>query len=564
MAAVAPMTKQAGPRFDPETVRELAGDRSFARGEAYFRDGAVAIISLRPQRVVARVAGSEDYRTELTGSGADIGGSCSCRAFHDYGFCKHMVAAALAANAAGEAQTTGGNPLDRIRDHLRSKPVDALVDMILDMAERDPALFRKLDLAAATLQGDGKAIESRLRKAIDGATRTRGYIEYAAVSGWAEGVNEALDALADLAGAQSGVALKLAEHAIDRIGSAVMEIDDSDGHGGALLDRARDIHLAACSAERPDPVGLARYLFERELHHPFDTFEGAAGLYEDVLGEAGLAEYRRLANKAWSKLPARMGRRKGRMDDFSGDRGRLMTILDFFAERDGDVEARIALRARDLSSPWQYQQLARFCLDQGREEEALKHAEEGLWIFEDESPDLGLTLLVADLLAKKGRKEDAAARLWTVFEKEPSFDLYNRLARIGGKAARDRAIKLIEARSSAAKRADWSWNQPGNLLVEILMHEKAFDEAWAAVARHGATSGMKEALARATERTHPGEALAVYAARVEELAGGAAYEEAVKLIARMAKLRGAAEHASYVADLRQRHQRKRNFMKLLA
>jgi hypothetical protein len=35
------------------------------------------------------------------------------------------------------------------------------------------------------------------------------------------------------------------------------------------------------------------------------------------------------------------------------------------------------------------------------------------------------------------------------------------------------------------------------------------------------------------------------------------------LIRRMAKLRGAAEQADYLAALRERHRRKRNFMKLL-
>ena len=334
----------------------------------------------------------------------------------------------------------------------------------------------------------------------------------------------------------------------------------------ALAEIMSEFKAKAAAVTAPSEMWakLARYLFERELRHPYDTFDGAAGLYEDVLGEPGLAEYRRLANAAWDKLPARMGRRKTPMADLSDDRRRLMTILDFFAERDGDIAARIALRARDLSTPWGYPQLAQFCLDQGREEEALKHAEEGLWIFEDESPDLGLTLFVAELLSKKGRKDDAAAHLWVIFEKEPSFDLYNRLARIGGKAARDRAIRFIEARSSSRKRPALDWNEPGSLLVQILTHERAFDEAWAAAASHGAASGTKEALARASERTHPREALAVYAARVEELAGAARYEDAVKLIAHMAKLRDAAEHASYVADLRQRHQRKRNFMKLLA
>ena len=89
-------------RFDIETLRELAGDRSFARGKVYFRDGCVQILSLGSKRVVAEVSGTQDYRTVLTGRAEDIDGECSCPAFEDQGFCKHMVATALAANAAGD------------------------------------------------------------------------------------------------------------------------------------------------------------------------------------------------------------------------------------------------------------------------------------------------------------------------------------------------------------------------------------------------------------------------------------------------------------------------------
>lgn len=71
-------------------------------------------------------------------------------------------------------------------------------------------------------------------------------------------------------------------------------------------------------------------------------------------------------------------------------------------------------------------------------------------------------------------------------------------------------------------------------------------------------------LAKASERFHPREALAAYAENVEELANRGLYEEAFKLIKRMAKLQDAAEHASYVSTLKMRHKRKRNFMKLLA
>ena len=102
-----------------------------------------------------------------------------------------------------------------------------------------------------------------------------------------------------------------------------------------------------------------------------------------------------------------------------------------------------------------------------------------------------------------------------------------------------------------------------DLLVEALMHEKQFDTAWSAVRQFGASDYTREKLVLTTDVDYPGEALEFYVAQVERLAGGAAYAEAVKVIARMAKLRSAAEHAAFLVDLRARHGRKRTFMKLL-
>ena len=99
-----------------------------------------------------------------------------------------MVAAALAANAAGtDAGADGAGALARIRDHLKAKGIDALVAMILDIAERDPALFRRLDAAAASIDADDRTLEARLRKVIDAATRSSGFIDYREAAGWAEG-----------------------------------------------------------------------------------------------------------------------------------------------------------------------------------------------------------------------------------------------------------------------------------------------------------------------------------------------------------------------------------------
>ena len=549
------------PRFDVGAVRELAGDKVFGRGEEYYRDGQVQILSIEPSRVLAQVAGSEDYRTTLTGRGKTIDGHCSCPAFTDWGFCKHMVAVALAVNATDDRESEGGGALPRIREHLKTKSVSDLAEMIVGLAERDSQLFRKLELAAAGTQADDATLEARLRKAIDGATRVGHYIDYSAATEWADGVNEALDAIEQLAsGPRAALALKLAERAIERIEGAFESIDDSDGHLGALLHRVQEIHLAAASVVRPDPVQLARDLFAHEMDDDHDIFHNAVALYADVLGERGLAEYRRLATAAWDKLPPRSGKARAGHDDF-GRYHQLKDILDFFAERDGDIDARIVLRAKDLSSQWDYLQLAEFCSAEGRHEEALRRAEEGLWLFEDDRPDERLLFFTVKLLSKARRKADAAAHLWRAFEKAPSFELYKQILKFEGHAAGKRAIALLVSRVAARQRP--AWNDGLELLIKILMHEKQFDVAWSTVKKFDASVYTKQELAHASDRQHPSEALQVYAAQVEQLASGGNYDEAVKVIARMGKIRSVPEQAAYVADLKMRHGRKRNFMKRL-
>lgn len=58
------------PRFDAETLREVAGDKVFARGEDDVQGGLVMLLSVEPDRVLAEVRGTEPYRTVVTGSRA--------------------------------------------------------------------------------------------------------------------------------------------------------------------------------------------------------------------------------------------------------------------------------------------------------------------------------------------------------------------------------------------------------------------------------------------------------------------------------------------------------------
>ncbi len=171
-------------------------------------------------------------------------------------------------------------------------------------------------------------------------------------------------------------------------------------------------------------------------------------------------------------------------------------------------------------------------------------------------------MLAAELLQKAGRNGDAEKHLRQAFEAAPSFALYERLDKLGD-PLRSWAVDLLEGRLG---KPEFARSASPSLLLEILMRQKMFDRAWSAARRHTLSPYITEALAKASEKTHPREAVETYAGLVEQLVrtgGNRGYEQAVKLIARMKALQDKAEYVRFVTALKLRHGRKRNFMKLL-
>ena len=565
-------------RFDVAALRDMAGEKVFARGVDYHEAGQVEIVTLDASRVLASVIGSELYRCELVGAGRKFSGVCSCRAFSDWDFCKHLVATALAANSLGQgALEQASGRLAKIREHLRSRGVEGLVEMVVRLAERDPSLLKELELSAAVATADDKTLYAQFKKAITDVTRTRDYVEYGEARRWAQGIESVLDRIAGLVeSGRAALVLRLLDYFFARMDEALGSIDDSDGEGGGVYAKACEIHGAACREAKPDPVELARDLFAREVDSGWDFFHGASETYEDVLGDVGLAEYRRLASEASQKIKPRRAGRQQVEDDQLSNRYAVAAILERFAERDGDIDGIIAIRAKDLSTAYDYLGIAQLCLDHGREPEALKWAEEGLWQFED-NPDQRLVLFASDLYQRIGREQDADKLLWRTFERHPSLALYERLKTAAGTdrrstdAVRDRALAWLRAEvEKPTGRSGMRWSSPTELLVQMAMTEGLLTDAWSVVNSHRCSERLLEQLAEASEQSHPAESLKVYSDRVERMVrtgGQSNYENACRIVGRIRRLReGLGEtkqHAAYLDDLRNRHKAKRNFMKLL-
>lgn len=101
--------------------------------------------------------------------------------------------------------------------------------------------------------------------------------------------------------------------------------------------------------------------------------------YASLLGKKGLAEYRKLAEAEWAKLPPLQS---GRRDvDGYGSRYRITHLMETLVKESGDMEALVAIQKRDPSSSWAYLRIAEAYKEKGKYDAALEWAEAGRKAF---------------------------------------------------------------------------------------------------------------------------------------------------------------------------------------
>lgn len=84
----------APPSFNEFTIRDMATEKSYYRGEDYFESGAVRNLELRGDEYRAYVYGARRYTVEISEEDGELHTSCTCP--YDWGgVCKHIVAVML-------------------------------------------------------------------------------------------------------------------------------------------------------------------------------------------------------------------------------------------------------------------------------------------------------------------------------------------------------------------------------------------------------------------------------------------------------------------------------------
>jgi uncharacterized Zn finger protein len=568
-------------------LEALAGGTAFRRGEEYLSVGAVGRLRVQENKVSAKVEGTETYQVELWDEEGELAGDCTCPRAGDGYFCKHCVAVGLAwldehgsaslpADGAGRkpVKVKRRDPWKGIRHYLETQPTESLVEVLLDVAQRDDRLFQALLLKAERTHGGGNA-EKAFRRAIDDAVRIRGFIDWREVGTYAGNIDQVADSLAELLQPDSAAMLVgLAEHAIEKIENALEQVDDSNGEIGGIVYRLGELHLKACTLAKPDPVALAERLFRFETTLPFGLCSFDAATYRTPLGKKGLQRYRELAEAEWQKI-------KPRTDDkgYDAHRSAITRIMERLAEASGDIDELVAIKAKDLSSSYRYLGIAEILAKAKRRDEALGWAERGLKAFPDRPHNDLRDFLVAAYLKRK-RSDEALQLTWIQFEERPGLEPYKKLHEVAGKlgiwpAQRERALAWLDQAIAKEAASTNRWKpKPStpnySLRVSIALWEEDLDAAWTAAHQGICDRSLLITLAGKLEKDRADDAISLYQRVIPVIVDetkNSAYEEGVRLVRRIGSLMKAQNRlrafGDYLAELRLQFKPKRNFIKLL-
>ncbi|SAK90645.1 hypothetical protein AWB82_06384 [Caballeronia glebae] len=575
-----------------EEVQSLADVKTFARGRAYFHDGAVSKLDERDDVLRASVSGSSRYSVELkVGLGEELAYACTCPVGQTGTFCKHLVAVALSwlENSGAEVFHQEGPAPTKTRkkrktteqlinEYVATLSGDAMRELLLEAVERDMVLRDKLLFAARAASANDL---TSMKAAVKDATRIGRPLDWRESGAYGDGLFSLAEALRQrLQGPAASQVVELAELAIAGAEKSLAQIDDSNGDVMPGILELAAVHLEACKQTSPDPVKLADRLFRYQSEGAWDTFYDLLPKYAEPLGERGMLRYRALVEEAWRQFPS-LAPKDGLRRSFDGNRTRLEHAAISLAEFDGDVDEQIAIRQKDLSAPYRYLLIAEICAQNGQYDDGLDRARQGLAAFKE--PDRRLLDFCVTEYLRRDDSVEADLYAWVRFEQRLDAEGFAALMEVARAThsvdqARERAFALLwalvkkEEASAAVNKSAWYHPRARTTIVEILLAAKEHDTAWAVFAGGPVATSLWATMASIRAKTHPRDAIALFhrllPIAAEEGTRKARYEEAVGIVRKIRSLRmELGEHLEFEKELdmfRKAYGAKRNFMKLLA
>jgi uncharacterized Zn finger protein len=555
------------PKITEGKIRELTTERSFDRGQQYYRNGAITNPTRQDNRIWADCYGSEVYQTSATLTASAVADlHCSCP--YDWGgACKHEVALLL----TYVHQPDDFHVIPPLRELLANHSRDDLLTLIDRVLQQQPDLLTSLEIAAevSAPQPAGKQIDtSAYRRQIQRALRGDDMRTISKALEPALKMAEQLYNAGDNFNAGRFYQILLAEITTSYDGE--LQSIDYDGDVACFSQDAAE-GLGHCLADALiDPATRQEWLntlLEGVLEDMnLGGIDFAAGAVEPLIELATDAE--------WEVLEAQIRQALDRSDSH-WSRDRLTGLIASRLEHVGRAEAAQDVML-ELSSP---EQKVFVLLNQGRYDVAIGMAKQHLSTYP------GLVIQFADALIAAGEDKKALRYITEQADTESRYGYGEWLAKYyrehgDAKTALkfeeasfmqrpwldnyQRIQKLAESIGSWAKLRSRLLKQlteqkQWQLLVEIAIHEQDGNQALKLLKNlptHRQTP-LKLAIALISESAV---AIAIYEELVHvtiERRNRSAYQEAVRYLQSIQKLqklpKTSKDWKQYIQSIRDRY-----------
>jgi uncharacterized Zn finger protein len=541
----------------------------------------------------------EPYRAQVTFAGDRLdGATCTCP--YDWGgWCKHIVAALLAARQnPGDVEKR--QPLAEL---LAGLDRDQLQALLLKLADHEPGVVAMIEAQVPLLapsstpvdgphapqsqppppQVDPKALRRQVRSLLGISGGRRSWRSYANVGSAAAAVSETVSQAQKLVEAGDGRgALIMLDVITDEFLAVWEELDDSDGESidffgelGGIWAEALLTTDSNAQERRAWIPKLEAWQSELDDYGIDDAFEPALAAAAHGWEEPSLQRvlHGEITERgAWEDDPpawadelatARLNvlERQGRHQEYlylaeaEGQTDRYVTML----ARLGRGAEALAFGRAHLTTAQEAFDLATALWERGEVERSLESAELGLTL---EGPKGALASWLRDRAAEQGQTDRALAAARIAFDAELSLATYLKIQELAGPdwpAQRSASLDRL--------RKVRSYYPQGP--VEIFLHEGLIEDAIAAVDQ-GATHTLVEQVAEAAINSHPDWVIAASRRQAEGIVDDGKSQYYGAAARWLGKARAAyqangreQEWQSYLAGLLDRHRRKYTLVPLL-
>jgi hypothetical protein len=306
---------------------------------------------------------------------------------------------------------------------------ERLVDILLELADEQPAIKRRLRLELAGEAG-GEIVAAEIIKRITALRSAKSFIDWQRRPDFVRDLDLTRAQISGrVAQTRPDLALDLMWRFMALAEPVINRVDDSNGSvGGVFRAACDDLGLLASKAS-PDQQALAERVFAAVIKNEYGEFDRLVPVIFPALGAAGVAALRARLLAALPERPA-----KGRFDSRAAAVRRALQDL---ADGEGDVEAYIALvPSEDRKRSAVAAEIGRRLLNTGRAEEAVvaleiaapknetkrRDLDDDFYGHDWDGPNADWESVYLDALDATGKAEHAQRLRWAAFKERLSVE----------------------------------------------------------------------------------------------------------------------------------------------